>query len=173
MPIVSSRASSEAGWKSNFLILYSMIAEALVFISVGVIMHSMCRGPADIGIYIVQTDGQSWPFIVRFGWGRETRSIRFWFFRPMHGLYLLTSDVYPIFTRYPKSGFLLVQTGFVCYPVPTWFVWQKHGWFPKPTRFVVKGWEDTRNLPGFWIASPRIPGTYPDSGWESGYDWTG
>jgi hypothetical protein len=50
-----------------------MIAGPSLFISEGVMMNSMCHWPAVIGIYIVQTDGQSWPFIVKFGWEWERR----------------------------------------------------------------------------------------------------
>jgi hypothetical protein len=111
MPIVSSRASSEAGWKWkwNFLTLYIMITEPLVFISVGVTMNAMCHGPVDIGIYIVQTDSRSLPFIVRFWWERETRGTRFWFFGPMHGLYWATRT-HDTCLEYVTGAILSLQT---------------------------------------------------------------
>jgi hypothetical protein len=51
VPIVSSHASSEYGWNSNFLRAHNKTAEASVYASEGVEMNCMRGGPADIGLY--------------------------------------------------------------------------------------------------------------------------
>jgi hypothetical protein len=53
----------------------------------------MRGGPADIGIYIVQTDGRSWPFIEVGTGAREVQRPIFDVFGAIHGLYALW-DVY-------------------------------------------------------------------------------
>jgi hypothetical protein len=46
----------------------------------------MRGGPADIGLYIVQTDGRSWPFIVKLALERERAAPFLTVFGAIHGL---------------------------------------------------------------------------------------
>jgi hypothetical protein len=59
-----------------------MIADGSVYISEGVVMNCMSGGPADIGLYIVQTGGRSWPFIARFAREGECAAPNFAFLAP-------------------------------------------------------------------------------------------
>jgi hypothetical protein len=67
--------------------MHNKVAEASVYISVGVVMNYMRLGPADIGLYIVQTGGPSWPFIARFARKGECAAPNFAFLAPFTGLW--------------------------------------------------------------------------------------